>query len=42
MRVARRDEQSLLLIIEDEVKKLLQRIAEKQGWAEWPSNQVRN
>ena len=42
VRIARHEETSLPMMIQEEVSALLIRIADKQGWKEWPSNQVRN
>lgn len=42
VRVARHEERSLPMIIADEVQKMLIRIAEKQGWEQWPSDQIRS
>jgi hypothetical protein len=39
--VARHDVRSLPTIIADEVRCLLLRIAEKQGWSEWPNYQIK-
>ncbi len=38
VRVARHENKSLPAIIAEEVQSMLMRIAEKQGWKEWPSD----
>ena len=42
VRMAQHEERSLPRIIADEVQKMLGRIAEKQGWEEWPCDQIRS
>jgi hypothetical protein len=42
IRVANHEGTSLPRIIADEVERMLLRIADKQGWIEWPRHQIRN